>query len=199
MVLSPCATARTLRGIHAYQEKGRNPRRRGGARRGPADRTRRTRARRSVQPAAGLAAGRHGRAVPALGRAHLARPDQLHDVGERRHQRGLGRQLLGTGSEEAAHPVHRAGRVPQPARVRAGLAVEDPRYLQHQARLPRRAADRRAQRRPAPDPLHDRRPAAPRRERIRIFQLVGVLEVRRAHRRHVHPGRLRRVQLRQLP
>ena len=114
------------------------------------------------------------------------------------HRRRLDGRLLGQRGQEAARPVHRAGHVPQPAGLRAAVAVEDPRQLPHQARLPRRADRRRRRPGHADHPLHDRRSAVARRRPATSGSTRPASRRTRAQRQPHHPRRLRRVQLRQL-
>lgn len=88
----------------------------------------------------------------------------------------------------------------KPARVRAAVALGDPRQLLHATRLPRRIGCRRqGQGRPGVA-VHDRRPAVAQRSTggsdARLRRLLGV---QGAAGRPDHPGRLRNVQLRPVP
>src|SRR6266508_4216498 len=141
-----------------------------------------------------------GRAVPALGDADLAGLHQLQRLAERDQKRRLERQQVGGRGHPAARELHRARGVPQPSRVRPGLALGDSRHLQHHEgqRLPGRADPGGARAEHQGHQLHDRRSFPPRGKRLRIFQLRGVLPVQGPHDQPGHAGRLRRVQLRQL-
>ena len=150
-------------------------------------------------PAPGVVTCLHRGIVPALGHVHRATAPGLRGVGARRHGRRLDPGLLGGRGKQAGRVLHRAGDFPQPAGLRAAVAVEHPGQLPHRARHPRRAGQGGQREERQDHPLHDRRPAVAQRTGHRDARLGRVLGLQGPAGRPDHAPRLRHVQLRPVP